>query len=126
MFQTARDFVVRNHAPFHHAGCWMSTQLEANDRAKRHTTDLICAVFGSETNGRMRSAGELRLAVLEWILDLEGDPGVAARLILVRQSTSHVAALPRTVIAILHEIARGDMLRLRRTTRRTRRRAVVN
>jgi hypothetical protein len=121
LFQQQRDFVDRNHAPFHATGCWMSGQLDAVE-AKRHTTDLICAIFGSEFDGRMRTTGELRLAVLEWILNLEGDPAVAAKMILTRKADSHVAALPLTVIAILHEIARGDVARFERRGRRAKRR----
>ena len=102
----------------------MSAQLETIDQAKRHTTDLICAIFGPEVDGRMRTTGELRLAVLAWILDLEGDPAVAARLILGRKADSHVAALPLTVIAILHEVARGDLARFQKRSRRSKCRAV--
>jgi len=102
----------------------MSIQVETIDQAKRHTTDLICAFFGSERNGRMRTTGELRLAVLEWILNLESDPAIAARLILGRKADSHVAALPQTVLALLHEVARGDVARLQRRSRRDKRRAV--
>jgi hypothetical protein len=99
----------------------MSGQLDAVD-AKRHTADLICAIFGSEFDGRMRTTGELRLAVLDWVLNLEGDPAIAAKLILMRKADSHVAALPLTVIAILHEIARGDLARFQRRGRRAKRR----
>jgi hypothetical protein len=102
----------------------MSAQTETIDQAKRHTTDLICAIFGSEFDGRMRTTSELQLAVLEWVLNLEGDPAIAARMILGRKADSHVAALPRTVIAILHEVARGDTDRLQRRTRRDGHRSV--
>jgi hypothetical protein len=95
----------------------MSTSTEAVLPTGQLTAELIRAVYGHELSGRMRTPGELRLAVFEWILDLSHDPVLAARSILERRSSSHAAALPRTVIALLEEIANGRLDRFRRARR---------
>jgi len=102
----------------------MDAQVETLSETNETTADLIRAVFDSEMSGRMRSPGELRLAVLEWILDLSGDPARAARSILARRSQSHAAALPQAVIGILQEIAETDIARIERRGRQTRRRPI--
>jgi hypothetical protein len=102
----------------------MDAQVETIPEAKQVTAELIRAVFDSETSGRIRPLGELRLAVLEWILDLSADPAAAARSVLARRSESHAAALPQAVIAILQEIADTDLARVPRRGRRVRHRPV--
>jgi hypothetical protein len=100
----------------------MDAQVETISETKEITAGLIRAVFESEMSGRMRPLGELRLAVLQWILDLAGDPAAAARSILARRSESHAAALPQAVIGILREIAETDLARIVPRGRRARRR----
>ena len=102
----------------------MDLLVETTSQTNEITAELIRAVFESGTNGRMRSPGALRLAVLQWILDLTGDPAAAARSILARRSESHAAALPQAVIGILQEIAETDITRIARRRRRAKRRPI--
>jgi len=98
----------------------MDIEVETISETKEITAGLIRAVFDSELSGRMRSLGELRLAVLQWILDLAGDPAAAARSILARRSESQAVALPQAVVEILQEIAGTDVARIARRGRRPR------
>jgi len=92
----------------------MSTSLEAAFSTGQFTAELIRTVYGGESDGRMRSAPELRLAVLEWVLNLDTDPIFAAQSVLDQRATSHAAALPRIVIDLLEEIAKGRVAGMHR------------
>jgi hypothetical protein len=100
----------------------MDTQVETISDTNEVTAGLIRAVFDSEMSGRMRSLGEMRLAVLQWVLDLAGDPATAARAILARRADSQARALPQAVVEILQEIAATDIAGIARRGRRARRR----
>ena len=120
MFQ--RERVDPSCTPPYRTGCCMDTQVETISDTNEITAGLIRAVFDSEMSGRMLSLGELRLAVLQWVLDLAGDPVAAARSILARRADSQATALPQAVVEILQEIAATDIARIARRGRRVRRR----
>jgi len=117
-----RERVDPSCTPPNRTGCCMDAQVETISDTNEITAGLIRAVFDSEMTGRMRSLGELRLAVLQWILDLAGDPAAAARSILARRGESQARALPQAVVDILQEIAATDIARIAQRGRRARRR----
>ena len=103
----------------------MSMQLEAALSASDVATELARAVYGSDGKGHVRSPGELRLAVLEWLLDLTGDPAIAARTVLARRADHHAVALPHIVVDLLEQIAGSDTARFQRVGRRRAQRSVM-
>lgn len=98
----------------------MSVQVETAlpEEQTQIVAELIRTVFSAETDGRVRQPGDLRLAILAWLLDLTIDPRIAARSILTRRRDTQAAALPRIVTEILEEIADCDLARIRIRRRR--------
>jgi len=75
------------------------------------SADGLAALFTPSTGA---SNGELRLAVLRWVLDLppEIDPAEAAQILIGRQSRGEGAAFSDFAQAMIAEMGRSDRARL--------------
>jgi len=96
----------------------MAASVEPDYSTQRYEIDLLQAVATSSWDESSNDIGELRLAVLEWLVDLTVEPALAARAVLDRQSGLRDPALPRALIAILQEIATVNPARYRGRRRR--------